>query len=65
MDYSKIIRVGDAIGILATIFLIMKVWLVTPKCFSIEDAYLILLPIVFTKVVDIIALFLGRQRYEN
>jgi len=64
MEYGKIIRIGDAIGILATIFLIAKVMLITPMCFSVFDAYFTLLPIVFTKLVDIIALFSFKEKNE-
>ncbi len=57
MRLNRIILISELIGILATVFISVKVLILQPSCFSLFDGYTSVVPIIFTKVAELIILF--------
>ena len=54
MEIDKWIIATETIGILATILIALKVIFLEPKCFSLADSYFTIIPLISTKILEII-----------
>jgi len=57
MEYNRIILIGELLSIIAVVFISIKLLILEPKCFSLFDGYTSVLPIVFTKIVELMQLY--------
>lgn len=51
---------GEAISLLTVLFLFFKVLVFLPECFSLFDAYVSVLPLLLTKIVEIKIVFFSK-----
>lgn len=50
---NHLLVTGEVISLFTMVLIFFKVLIITPQCFSLLDGYLTILPLVFTKIVEI------------
>jgi len=53
MNNKMLLVIGELIGIIATVFIMVKVMILKPACFSLFDGYTSIVPLFITKIIEL------------
>lgn len=57
MSFNEERKIIDLLGILAVALVFFKVLLTESNCFSLLDQYVTILPLIFTKIMDLLEVY--------